>query len=106
MRTITSKVIALIDAGKAGKPGPRDRVEKNTDGSVSAILHNSVYVTVEADQIILGVEGGRWQTNTTRGRINAIACHFKLPCISQKNWVWTWTDGVPYDGKRVFKRKE
>lgn len=104
--TITKKVTRLIDAGKAGKPGPRDRVEKDTDGTVNAILHNSVYATIREDSIVLGVEGGRWQTNTTKDRINAVARHFRLPCISQKNWVWTWMDGVPYDGKRVFERKE
>ena len=99
----TEKITRLIDAKKEGRPGPRDRVELNA-GGVSAILHNSVYATVKDDEIVLGVEGGAWQSNTTKSRINAVACHFKLPCVSQKNWVWTWTDGVPYDGKRTFKR--
>ena len=102
--TTTEKITRLIDAKKAGKPGPRDRVEVDQSGNVDAILHSSVYATVKTDEIVLGVEGGAWQTDTTKGRINAVACHFKLPCVSQKNFVWTWMDGVPYDGKRTFKR--
>lgn len=52
--------------------------------------------------LLLGTQNGVWQTKTTRRRINDIAWHYHVPTIVQSKGVWSWSDGVPYTGARLF----
>lgn len=109
MRVIHGKIIEALHGNKdriLSKDSIgciRDRVIINGDCVVYGLFDTPIAVIDRSKQILtLGVYDGRWRTNTTKDRINAIACHFNVSGISQKNYVWTWTDGTPYTGEREF----
>lgn len=108
MRTIEERIMEEFSAA-----GPfyrtlseRDSVEITIEGTKVYRLHNSIVAMIKKDTIALGVEGGQWQTNTTKSRINAIADAFHTPRVYQKSYVWTWSDGIPYTGARVFALRD
>ncbi|HSW65323.1 MAG TPA: hypothetical protein VLH56_18750 [Dissulfurispiraceae bacterium] len=81
----------------------RDTIESVGAGSIVYRLHGHTVAWHQgSDAIILGTFDGRWQTRTTKSRINAFADHYHLPRIAQRNFVWTWSDGIPYEGVRTF----
>lgn len=110
MRKIAQRIIDAFNEGFALAVGPslpdsnwaRDTVMSNNSGTVLYFLHGTSIAYVKGNVIELGVTDGAWQTVTTKSRINAFARAYNLPGISQKNRVWTWTDGVPYTGARAF----
>ena len=82
----------------------RDTVSKGIVSGLDIIyyLHGTAVAAKRGDVLRLGVDGGAWQTVTTKSRINAFARHYGLPTIRQRNYVWTWSDGVKYTGWRDF----
>jgi len=102
MRATSEKIIKLIVNKKEGTVSVRDRVEKHDD-TMCALLHGTVYAEISDMAIKLGVYGGRWQSATTKQRINAIAFFYGLPGIYQKNYIWYWADNnAIYTGIREF----
>lgn len=103
MREIEKRICNELHNGhKTVRLSSRDDIKVDSDGRHCYYLFISCLATLTSSQLDLGVCGGKYQTNTTKSRLNAIASSFGVPCIQQKNFVWTWTDGVPYDGIRNF----
>lgn len=104
-KAVHTKIFALIDAKKSGKAGKIDHVLQTTIG-YACQLHGTTYFVEYPGTYLVGVLGGSWQTVTTKDRINALARHFKLPTIYQRDFVWYWSDGQPYDGIREFPKED
>jgi hypothetical protein len=107
MRVIEQEIVKRL---QKWKPGPvslmrsiscRDSFIAN-GASLSYVLHLSVVAKIRENSIELGVMGARWQTRTTKSRINAIAHAYNLPTLYSKHGEWYWLDGVSYMGIRVF----
>ena len=102
MRKCEQQIIKLLLESKTGTVGRHDTVDRN-NGALVARLWGSVYVRLSSSGTIeLGIDGGRFQTETTKSRINAIAQAFHLPGICQRKYVWYWSDGIGYSGVRTF----
>jgi hypothetical protein len=80
----------------------RDHIYLYPGNSLLYVLWNSPLVSLCGDTLNLGVRGARWQSKTTKRRLNAIAREFGLPGITQKNYQWKWDDGQLYTGIRTF----
>lgn len=108
MRKIEAQIIDLLKNGTANASlSLRDSVEIGSidcgDNAVYRLHGSQVAVYSRINKTLhLGVPGGVWSTDTTKSRINAIARAFSVAGISQKNFVWTWSDGTPYEGVREF----
>lgn len=81
---------------------PHDEVWMTLPGQIVVFLCNNIIAVIYSDKIILKNCG--YYTATTKSRLNAIARHFKLPCIYQKNRAWYWTDGILFNREREFPR--
>ena len=106
MRKIEQAIIAAMKEGKALKSGSRDEVRiVNPQGAAIYCLHGTPVAVWNpvARLLVLGVDGGKWSTNTTKSRINSIARAFGAQGIHQKDFSWTWDDGTPYYGDRTFQ---
>lgn len=108
MRTIESKILAAIDARKPFRVSRNGEIHDRvllttTPVGVVYQLCNASIAFIDDDTITLRTRG--WHTNTTKSRLNAIARHFNLPTIYQKNFIWYWSDGLRVEGERTFERK-
>jgi hypothetical protein len=85
MKTVHSKMLALLRADKPGKAGGNTIVAAGTDDKgrpcMDVYLHGHHIVRVHAEQ---GREGrpvsftlAGWPTRTTRDRIHAVLCEFQ-----------------------------
>jgi hypothetical protein len=114
MKVVEQKIIEAMDGPDgdyrlSGRDAVYNRTTEGADGIPTITsrykLHNST-VAYRCERLVatmsLGVEGGYWQTLTTKCRINAVAVAYGLPGVRQKNYRWKWDDGVDYDGVRVF----
>lgn len=100
MRKVEQRIIAALEAGRSAKLSRHDRVKP--DGRVY-LFGNLIAYWNKARQVLhLGTCGGAWQTVTTKSRINALARHFHVPGLIQRDFVWYWTDGKRYDDIRSF----
>lgn len=110
MRKIEQRIIDAFNEGFDLSEGPslhysswaRDTVQRGPGSIVDYFLHGTAVARRDYDTIELGVTDGAWQNVTTKSRINAFARAYNLPSISQKDFTWTWTDGIPYTGLRKF----
>lgn len=105
MKSVETDIISALQQGRDRRCSPHDYVAKNFFlNHMIYVLWKTTIVRLTPTTIELGTKGGAFQTTTTKSRINAIARAFSLPGITQHNFIWTWTDGVPYDGVRTFPR--
>ena len=106
MREIERDIIAAIENGKDLKRGKCIYtygycLHDEVSGGI-AYLMGTRYAVKRDNTLMLGVNDGAWKTRTTKSRINAFSQYYKLPRISQKDFKWNWSDGVPYTGRRLF----
>ena len=109
MRKIEREIIAAMEEKREAQLSKRDKIfialQGEAKGAMVYILWHTPLAIVGERSINLGTPGGVYRSNTTKSRINAIAGHYGLPGIVQKNFVWRWSDGRAYDGGRNFERK-
>ena len=103
MRTVESRLIRAFLSLNEASPSPHDRIEVNAAG-VRALLYGTCYCSYRfsTQSLTLGVPGGRWQTATTKSRINAFAHHFSVPGLYQESFHFYWSDGEPYTGTKTY----
>lgn len=105
MRTIESKILAAIDRRRHLHVSRNGDIHDEVFIGIQVIyvfLCHSVIAEIRENTITLSACG--YRTNTTKSRLNAIALHFKLPTIHQRDFTWYWSDGQPYNGARTFER--
>ena len=106
MKTIERKILEAFRARESVKLSSRDEVTSYNSGLplyfVDYYLHGTRVARRDGRVLILGTPRGDWQTVTTKSRINAFAREYGLPGIVQKDFVWSWTDNIPYTGERYF----
>jgi|WetSurMetagenome_2_1015567.scaffolds.fasta_scaffold396681_1 hypothetical protein len=115
MKAIEKRIVEALRAGTSFKQsqnvyeiGYIVHDEVKADASSSTYLYYligtcvAVYDPTHA-RLSLGVESGRYDTATTRSRMNAIASAFGVCGLVQRKGKPFWTDGDPYTGPREFR---
>lgn len=85
MRVIERK---MLDAIRTGKSWELDntRVYVNPSGTIDVHLFNNLICIIKPNDTLWVAT--RWQSATTKSRLNAILADYNLPTICQRNYVW------------------
>ena len=95
MRVIEEKINEMILEGLKGKQfdrklSKRDRVVSDGKGKVRVFLWDSEVASFDAEANEMIVDSCRFQTNTTKSRLNSLLWDWARgnPSIYQKNFTW------------------
>lgn len=104
MRTIEQKLLKYFKNGWTGYLSERDAIVSDGD-LIEAKLWNTTYCKYERSTktLTIGVPNARWQTATTKSRINSFANLFGVPGLYQDNFVFFWADGELYQDVKVYQ---
>lgn len=100
MRAIEEKMIQAIESRTSWKSGNTE-VNVFMDGTGFVALHGNTIAFFGHHSVTL--KDGGWQTVTTKSRLNALATHFGVHGVYQKNFEWFFTDDVPFMNDRIQK---
>lgn len=105
MRTIESKILSAIDRKKPLRVTRNGATHDEVFIGIRVIyVFLCHYAIAEIRENTITLSACGYLTNTTKSRLNAIARHFNLPTISQRDFTWYWSDGQLYNGTRTFER--
>ena len=91
MRKIESQMLQAIRTGKSWELD-NTRVYVNPSGTIDVHLFNNLICIIVPDETLTVCT--RWQSATTKSRLNVILNEYNLPTIYQRNYVWyTCKDG-------------
>jgi len=99
MRVIERKMLQAVKLGKSADLGNTRIVA--IDNSVKVYLFNNLIATLDGDTGTLDVIT-RYQSATTKSRLNAILREFANTSIHQTNYVWFYSDKTYTNSGRTF----
>lgn len=106
MRKIEEEMIEAIDKCKNySKDNTRVEVDENISGFLYVFLHNHMIATIDfsdSKNKIICLRDAKYQTKTTKSRLNSILTHFGLPTIYSKNYQWFIGD-EKWTGNKTFE---
>ena len=99
MKVIERKMLQAVKLGKSADLGNTRIVA--IDNSVKVYLFNNLIATLDGDTGTLDVIT-RYQSATTKSRLNAILREFANTSIHQTNYVWFYSDKTYTNSGRTF----
>ena len=99
MKVIERKMLQAVKLGKSADLGNTRIVA--IDNSVKVYLFNNLIATLDGDTGTLDVIT-RYQSATTKSRLNVILREFANTSIHQTNYVWFYSDKTYTNGGRTF----
>ena len=101
MRKVTKETVAALVAGVKLSKGNTQVKELVETLLYSMELHGNKIAELDRVTGELTISDCGWKSVTTKERLNGILDYFKLPKITQKNYVWYIGDEV-WNGTKVF----
>ena len=102
-RVVNEKVIDMIDKvmcrTKDQYKHANNRVARMDDDSITVYLYDNPIATIKkSDQggYFIAFDACNWQTVTTKSRINAMADHFGVMGVYQRDYVWYFDDNAVF----------
>lgn len=100
MRKIEQEMIEAIKQWKNyRKDNTRVEVDENISGLIYVFLHNHMIATIDFSNNTISLRDARFQTKTTKSRLNTILSYFGLPTIYTKKFQWYIGDKEWYGSK-------
>ncbi len=103
MRKIEQEMIEAIKQWKNyRKDNTRVEVDEDISGLIYVFLHNHRIASIDFSDNTITLRDARFQTKTTKSRLNAILSHFDLPNIYSKKFQW-YIGNEEWYGSKFFE---